>query len=315
MIIDRNIDRNAQINPSKIAGGVFAPPAAKTYYVDRNVGSSGDGSSWQEAFKTVLEAVTQINADYTAGAADTYSRGRMRRLYIAEGYYIELPMTLTANDVHIVGAAPGTYDSTVLFGSSVAGTATATAGGPALTVTGSNNTIEGMGFFTWDANYSALRLGANPSDPDTPTRSGPLSNVIRNCSFTKDGADLMDGGILSYDIAGTLIEWCTFATSCKTYGVKIDTNGVNNPIDPVVRFCKFTGTPTGILMAAGHNGLFWNNWFMNDTSDTADTCDTPIVINGTSAQAWNNWAQGVNAADVVTGSGTISEIRNWGDDS
>lgn len=294
-----------------LAAGLV-PPENK-YYVSRNVGTSGDGSSWAEAFKTIGEAIAAVNLAYSLAQYPT--RGRNTMIIVDEGYYIELPLTLTANDCHIISAAPGTYDKTVLYGSSVAGTPTVTSGGPALTITGSNCTVEEMGFFTHDVLYPALRIGTNAGDPDTPTVSSPTGTKILNCAFTKEPEDGQIGGILDYDIAGSLIDGCTFSTSCKDYGIKIASNGVVNPIDNIVRNCKFTGVPTGILQAAGHNALYHDNRFMDDTSDTADTCDTPIVIDATSGQAWDNWAQGVDAADAVTGTGTISEIRNWGDNS
>lgn len=315
MIRDRNIAANAMINPSKImGGGLGLYPVARTYYVDRNTGISGDGLSWQDAFLTIGEAIAVVNADYTAGASNVYSKGRMRRIIIAEGWYSEVPLVLTANDVHIISVAPGHHDPTVLYGSATKGGWDINSGGPALSIRGHNNTIENLGLFTYDVLYPCLRIGGNASDADGLGVSNVVGNAIINCGFVRDVADGCDGGILDYGMDGTLVEGCFFGTSQATYGVKHATNGVINPVNPVVRFCRFVGVPTGILMAQGHNGFFWKNWFMDDTSDRADTCDTPIVINGT-GQAWENYAQGVNAADIVTGSGTISEIRNWGDDS
>jgi hypothetical protein len=288
-------------------------PIENTYYVSRNVAQSGDGSSWEEAYKTITEAVTEVNRRHTA--SEGMLRGRNTRIIIDEGFYSEPPITLTANDCHIIGAAPGHHDSTVLYGSATLGGFDIGAGGPALSIRGSNCTIENMGFFTYDVLYAALRIGANAGDPDTPTAIAPTGTAIINCAAIRDIADGCDGGILDYGADGTLIDGCFFSTSCKTYGVKVATNGVINPVNPIVRNSRFVGTPTGILQAAGHNGLYYDNRFMDDTSDRPDTCDTPIVITASSAQCWNNWAQGVNAADVVTGAGTYSEIRNWGDDS
>ena len=288
-------------------------PPGNTYYVSRNVGASGDGKSWDDAFLTIGEAVAAVNLAFSQAQFPT--RGRNTRIIVDEGYYIELPMTLTASDCHIVSAAPGTYDKTVLYGSSVAGTPTVDSGGPALTVSGSNCTIQGMGFFTHDVLHPALRLGANAGDPDTPTVASITGTKVIDCAITKEIEDGQIGGILDYDIAGSLIDGVTFSTSCKDYAIKIASNGVVNPIDNIVRNCKVTGVPTGILQAAGHNAVYYDNRFMDDTSDTADTCDFPIVIDATSGQAWNNFAQGVLAADVVTGTGTIVEVRNWGSDS
>lgn len=294
------------------SGGIVA--AGSKYYVSRNKAGTGDGSSWDKAFLTLAEAIAVVNAAYTAGSYSS-NRGRNTVIYIDEGWYAEVPVALTASDCTIIAASPGHHDSTVLYGVPVAGTFSGVAGGPALTIRGSNNTVIELGIYTSDPLYASLRNGANASDGDGVVAIAPTGNKFINVSCVRDVADGSLGGILDYGGDGTLIDGCFFSTSCKNYGVRIASNGVVNPVNPIVRNSRFIGTPSGIVQAAGHNGLYHDNRFMDDTSDRADTCDTPIVITATSGQAWNNWAQGVNAADVVTGAGVTSEIRNWGDDS
>jgi hypothetical protein len=318
MIRDRNIASNANINPAKLMGGIAGGgsffPVAETYYVDRNTGTSGDGKSIDEAFLTFNEAILKVNADYTAAANNGKSKGRMRRIVVMEGWYSETGSSLTANDVHIIGAAPGHHDSIVLYGSLTAGDYDDGAVRPMLSLRGSNCTIENIGFVNRGATHSCVRFGANASDPDSPTRIGTVGNELINVDFVRDQADAAKYGLLDYGMDGTLVYGCFFSTSISTAGVYTASDGVVNPVNPVMVRNRFVGVPTGIQINAGHNALIWRNWFMDDTSDRADTSDTPIVINGT-GQAWENYAQGVNAADIVTGSGTISEIRNFGDDS
>jgi len=306
MIKDRNIDPFANIDPSKILGGGFAmTPVAKTYYVDRNVGVSGDGEAFDRAFLTIGEAVAAANADYTAGANNPRSRGRMRRIIVAEGWYSEVPLTLTAGDCHIIGVGPGGGDASVLYGSATAGGYDSSAGGPALKVTGSNVTIEHLGMFTYDNSYASLQLGA---------LSGAVySCKVLNCNFTRDQADGAVGGILCYDLDDTSIIGNFFSTSCKDYGLWSKTDGVNNPVNTVIWGNRFVGTPIGIEVG-GHNALCMWNMFYDDTSDRADTCDYPIVVDG-SAICWRNFSQGTTAAELVTGSGTILDIGNFGSDS
>ena len=300
------------INPSKImggglgfgGGGLIAP--AMTYYVDRNTGLSGDGMSLQNAFLTFAEAVAQVNADYAAGANNVYSSGRMRRIVVGEGWYSEVPVTLTASDVHIVGNAPGNHDSIVLYGSATAGGWDITSGGPALTVTGDNCTIENIGMFTYDQLYYALQIG-DLAVSTTGTK-------IVNCNFVRDVADGQLGGILDYGADGTLIAGCYFSTSCLTYGIRSLTNGVINPVNLQVHGCRFVGTPTGIQQDAGHNALYTWNMFHDDTSDRDDTCDTPIVIEATSGICFRNFSQGTNKAGIITGGGTILDVGNFGSD-
>ena len=54
---------------------------------------------------------------------------------------------------------------------------------------------------------------------------------------------------------------------------------------------------------------------MDATDDRDDTCDTPIVAAATSLISFENYAQGVNANDVATGSGIKLEANNYGDDT
>jgi hypothetical protein len=302
------------VNFSQGFSGANSP--GKVYYVSRNrqEDTSGDGSSWEQAFLTLAEAIAAVNADYSNGT--TPDEGRNRHIYIAEGWYAEVPVILTASDVHIIGVAPGHHDSTVIYGVPVAGTFSGVAGGPTLTITGSNNTIMNVGWYCSDPLYGAIRNGANASDGDAanPGASGPTGNAFINCGFVRDVADGELCGIDDLGADGTLIDSCFFSTSCKDMGVRSRTNGVINPVNLVVRNCRFVGTPTGIAIQAGHNALLDSNSFFDDTSDRPDVVDTPIVITATSAMCINNYGM-TTKANLITGAGTINDIGNWGSDS
>ena len=313
--------RNLQVDDQLFIEGKaisMANTGGKVYYVDRNhngAGSSGDGSSWDQAFLTLGEAIAKVNADYTA-AGNSNSRGRMRYIFVAEGWYAEVPVILTASDVTICGVAPGNHDSTCVYGVPVAGTFSGVAGGPTITVTGSNNTIMNLGVYCSDPLYGAIRNGSNASDGDAanPGASAPTGNAFINCSFVRDTADGELCGIDDLGADGTLIDGCFFSTSCKTHGIRSRTNGVVNPVNLVVRNCRFVGTPIGVEIQAGHNALIESNLFLDDTSDRADVVDYPIVITATSGICYNNFSMLTKAA-IVTGAGTITDVGNYGSDS
>ena len=303
------LDTTSREIASLIAG--FIPPGNK-FYVSRNVGSSGDGSSWDEAFKTITEAVAAVNLAYSLAQYPTQGRNTM--IIIDEGWYAELPQTLTASDCIIIAAAPGYHDSTVLYGVPVAGVFSGVAGAPALTISGSNNSIIGLGAFTSDPLYGAIRNGANAGDPDSPTVSGPTGNKFLNCSFIRDVADGELCGIDDLGADGTLIDGCFFSTSCKTHGVRSRTNGVINPVNLVVQNSRFVGTPIGVEIQAGHNALIDSCHFLDDTSDRPDVCDYPVVITATSGAVTRCYSALLKAA-IVTGVGTIVDTGNYGSDS
>ena len=303
MIKDRNIAANAAINPSKINGLVGS--AGTTYYVDRRVGSSGDGKSWAEAFKTFQEAITKVNADYTASAIP--SGGRNRTIVVGEGWYAETPSTLTASDVHIIGVAPGTHDSTVIYGVPVAGTFSGTAAGPALTVTGSNNTIENMGFYTSDPLYPCIQNGGAAADYGG--YAACYGNKFINISFVRDVEDGSIGGILTSAPEGPEIVGCRFSTSNKDYGIKIKSNGVTNPVGVWIKDCKFIGTETGIVKSAGSDVIVEHCLFIDDTTDRDDTITTPITSEGNQLIAIDNYWE-FSDANAITGNGDHLNINN-----
>jgi len=294
-------------------GGAITPGAC--YYVDRNKQSdvSGDGKSWKNAFLTIAEAITAVNSDYTNGYSP--SEGRNRYIFIGEGWYAEVPKILTANDVTIVCVAPGNHDSTVLYGVPVAGTFSGTAGGPALTITGSNNTIYGLGVFTSDPLYAGIRNGANASDGDAlnPGASAPTGNAFINCSFVRDTDNGELCGIDDMGGDGTLIDGCFFSTSCYTHGIRSRSNGVTNPVNLVVRNCRFVGCPIGVEIQAGHNAQILDSIFLSDSSDRPGTMATPVVITATSGYVSGCTAL-TNKAGIVTGAGTIVDVGNMGSD-
>lgn len=310
--------KNLQVDDNLFLGNKaisVANTPGKVYYVDRNHnagGSSGDGSSWDQAFLTIGEAITKVNADYALGTADGDSKGRNRVIYVGEGWYGEVPLTLSASDVTIVGVAPGYHDSVVLYGSATAGGFDITSGGPALTISGSNNTIMNMGFFTYDVLYASVRNGANASDPDTPTASAPTGNAFINCSFIRDQDDGSLGGLDTMGGDGTLIRDCIFHTSCKDWGIRVRTNGVTNPVQTMIEGCKFSGVPIALLNAAtAEDTIFRNNVVIDDTSDRPGTVTVPISNTGglNLIAMWNFWE--FSEAAAITGAGDHLMVENY----
>ncbi len=271
-------------------GAINTP--GQVYYVDRNSGG-GDGSSWGDAFLTITEAITAVNADYTGSLAP--GGGRNRYIFIGEGYYAEEPVTLSASDVTIVCIAPGTHDSTVFWGNGTAGSFTPSdTGAPAITITGDNNTIVGLGIVNRSSGLFQAVLIAD----------GALANKFVGCKITKDAADSCTYGF--EDLGNAFTEWhdCEFTVSCKTAGIRLY-SATNNGIQQRVNNCRFIGGPTGVLIdAASHQAEISYCRFVDDTSDTAETMDTPILNNGGVKISVLECIAETSTADQVTGSGT-----------
>lgn len=288
----------AKITPEEIVGAGTITPG-NVYFVSRNVGASGDGKTWDTAFKTISEGIAQLNADYTAAVLP--SKGRNGVLYIGEGYYSEVPVSLTCNDAKIICVAPGTHDSTVFYGSGTAGSYAGTTTAPALTITGSNNTIYGLGVVN-------ISSGLQPAIKIADTA---FSNKLVNCKITKDVADSSSYGIEDLGNAYTEIIGCEFTISCKTAGIRLY-SGTYNSIQIKIKDCVFYGCPTGVLVdAAAHDCLIQNCTFLDDDSDTADVCDTPILNNAGTSLIVRNCYSLHTTANLVTGVGISHEADNF----
>ena len=285
------------------------------YYVSRNITASGDGTSWKTAYKTIGEAITAVNAAYTAAAQPF--KGRNTRIIVGEGWYGEVGMTLTASDVEIIGMGPGSNinDGTVLYGSLTAGGFDAGALVPVIRVTGSSVTFKNMGFMNSASGlYPCITVG-------TSGVTGPSNVSFDGCFFPRDVADAYTYAIEDYGNEGMRVENCYFSQSAKTGGILIASNGVNNPVNDWIVNSKFIGTPVGIHQTAGHNTLIKGNWFVDASDDRPDTIDNPINVVATSAFATGNFAPMNTLAEFDAGAVAVclgnmcsdSAAANWPD--
>lgn len=285
-------------SPSAFGGSLYGKP--KVYFVSRNVTRSGDGSSWAQAFKTITEAIAKVNQDYTLGYMP--DNGRNRLIVIGEGWYSEVGMTLTASDCTIISNASGSRisDGSVLYGSLTAGGWDAGALVPALRITGSANLIGGVGFMNSASGaYPCITTGLAGA-------SGPTDNKFLGCFFPRDVDNAYTYAIELLGNEGEVVENCQFSQSAKTAGVRIDTNGVTNPVNNQVLNSRFCGMPTGILQGAGHNTLIKANWFFSASDDRPGTMVNPLNIVATTSFSTGNYAPDTNIAAFDAGSVNVS---------
>ena len=280
-------------------------PAGNIWYVSRNVAASKGGKTWDTAFKTFKEAIAQVNADFTAAAQPDVGRNTV--IYVGEGWYGETPTTLTASDCHIIGTAPGSHDSIVIYGSATAGGFDNPSAGPALIIEGSNNTIENIGFFTHDPLYMCVRDGAHSSDG---AQKHTYNNAFINCNFVRDSDNGSFGGIDVVSNEGPYIIGCRFSTSTNVAAIRIRSNGDTNPVGVRIEDCHFVGTPIGIQIVAGHQTFIRHNFFYDDTTDRSEEIDTCVDNAGSSSTTYiENYAEFTEGNQVV--GGTSVKINNF----
>jgi len=292
----------------KYALDVIAPPG-NVWFVSRNVFSSGDGKAWDTAFKTIGEAIAQVNEDYIAALPPT--KGRNATIYIGEGWYSETPLLLTANDVTIIGVAPGSHDPVVLYGSGTLGGWDSGAGGPALSIVGSNCDFINMGFFTHDALYPAVREGGHVGD--TGLNAGYVNvtgNRYLKCSFVRNVDNGSLGGLDIASSEGPDIFGCRFSTSQKDWAIRIRSNGHTNPVGVNIKDAMFVGMPIGVQIVAGSDNIVQHCIFMDDMTDRAGAISTPITNEGNNLIAIENYWE-FDDANSITGNGDHLNINNF----
>ncbi len=286
--------------------------AGPTYHVSRNILRSGDGSSWDSAFKTIGEAIAKVNNDYSDALQP--SKGRNSRILIGEGWYSETTMTLTASDCHITGVAPGYMGRTVLYGSLTAGGWDDGNTGPALAITGWNNTIENIDFVNRSATISGVYANCgspteHPCIVEGTYALGVGYNKYVNLGFMRDQQDAASWGIISYSQDHTLIENCVLnGRSLKLGGIAFPSMSGNNHSADIVRNCYFYGTPTGIYQNSSHNTWIHHNFFA-DQGANAETMTNPCNIAGGTAYMMLNFAPDNTEAEFNAGGSGI-ELGN-----
>ena len=295
-----------------IGGGYL--PAGGRLLVSRNVSASGDGSTWDKAYKTIGEAVAVVNAAYALGISP--SKGRNTEILIGEGWYSETTVTLTASDCTIRGVAPGSRGRVVLYGSLTAGGWDDGNTGPALSITGWNNTIADIGLVNRSATISAGTyaggLGTEVEHPcilEGTYALGVGYNKFVNLDFMRDQPDAASWGILSYSQDGTYILGCDFnGRSLKLGGISFNSMSGNNHVQDKVLRCDFYGTPTGIYQLGSHNTSIRYNTF-DDNGANGETITNPCNIAGGTARMMHNDAPTVTEANFNAG-GSGTELAN-----
>ena len=283
------------------------------FYVSRNVAISGDGSSWGQSFKTIGEGIAALN---WANANDRwrYPSGRNMVLYIAEGWYGETTITLTASDCTIMGVAPGNMGRTVLYGSLTAGGFDDGNTGPALAITGWNNTIENIDLVNRSATIAGVYAGGVVHTEHPCILEGtylvPVGyNKYVNCGFMRDQLDAASWGIISYSADHTLIDRCTFnGASLKEGGIAFQSGTGTNHSADIVRNCYFYGCPTGIWQNSSHNTWIHHNFF-SDQGAVGITSDAPCNIAGGTAYMYFNFAPDNTEAEFNAGASGIEKAN------
>lgn len=267
-------------------------PRNQDYYrfVDGNKSVSGDGKTWDNAFATISDAIT--NANLTANS------GRGITIFVAPGDYIEVASsvpTLSASDVLIVGI--GTPDDTLWYGSGTAGTKSA-ASDHLLHITGNNNIIQNLSLYTNKNTKASIYLeNAN-------------GNLIQNCFFspqTQDGVKycIQFAGGSNNTIIGNNFQ------GALTAAILVNA-GTGSADDNIIFNNTFIGTGIGVQVTdVAHNLIIRKNLFL-DGSNTSENMTNAITISaghtaGQITVVENDFEQ--SAANDISDSGAVAPLE------
>lgn len=308
---------------SSVALATFSLFAEAIHYVDANVGASGDGTSWDTAFKTIQEAIGP------AGAADQGDR-----VYVAQGIYDNgggtgavlemqtntavyggfangdgwadrdpatkitmLDGTFTALHV-VIGADTSTLDGFVITG----GVADGTAGGGMYNDGCSPTVIDCV--FTMNDTYDSGVASEKGLGGAIYNVNGASPHVER-CTFFNNWADLGGGGIYNDDSSPTIV-------SCLFYGhfsgAAIENRNWSMPTIINSTVANNTVFPGAAGMYSGEgsaprvsNSIFHDNAIGNTGMNDANPTFTNCLIQGSGGSAnWNRdyGTDGGNNIDV-----------------
>ncbi|MEN8220244.1 MAG: Calx-beta domain-containing protein [Pseudomonadota bacterium] len=202
---------------------------AATRHVDGEVTSSGDGSSWVEAFKTIQEAID---------ASATFDE-----IWVKQGTYV-LSSSINVNKwVNIYGGFDGT--ETVLSQRDWKANVTTVDGNNATRgfyITTHNSTLDG--FTITHGKVDGYGAGIYVEKATRPT--------IINCTFTENSARGYGGAIFNHENSSPTITNCTFIENRAEHGGAIFNHDYSTP---TITNCRFFNNHTNSRGGAIYNHI------------------------------------------------------------
>lgn len=286
---------DVQAGRLRVAGADFPNLAGRTYYVDSNASVSRNGTGWDTAFRTMVEAFAVIDSGDTI-----IFRGNVRE---------QLTSPTGAADITIIGAGPRPRhaDTHPLNGELSAATwklpASGSTNNPLLILRNPGWRLINILFAAHASNY-ALRLDRT-ADEDATEQDASHLQVI-GCRFASGAGGINDvGGCFNVRIEGCHFQALTTACILGVGNIGVGqlaweiinnhfnnfTNGVKIAAhECVIKGNYFTdgGTPNTTYVLNTNNGGGRDNFVVENYFQTATAnFNTPDIV-GTATDVWNN---------------------------
>jgi hypothetical protein len=220
-----------------------------TWYVNGDKSASGNGKSWDRAFKTITEAITASSADDV--------------IFVAPGDYDEgAALAITQENLRIIGPGNDARQQAMIWSNA--------ASHHLMTINAHNVEIAGLGFTQTKDTYDCIQVS---------TTASYFKVWIHDCRF--DGYGQGEHGVhlgTTYDSPDNCIEWNKFrafqtaaiymyttrgtcrhnyiATAAGAIGIHLPATGANRPENFVTDndILGVNSTDTGITVAAVNAG-------------------------------------------------------------
>jgi len=266
----------------------------KVYHVDASISASGDGTTWEKAFKTIAEAIAICDNDYTDDA--------LYYVFIAPGEYVEDDLLFAGHGLQMIGLGnPGSDSGVHILGE--AGAAYCVLGLAGANCSFQNLDIQAAGaepaIYIPAMDNCVFKNCVIRGVPATTTYGIEMkdtrSSKIIDCLFSEAGQGFLtyviyaSGGADQYmidsEISGNMI--CGTATSvkgifiestCTVYGNVIDRNMIN--------LAAAGGSPKGIDNDAAGVNLITDNYVVMPNGKTPiESASSPTGMIGNHTMA------------------------------
>jgi len=241
---DGDYDADGKTNVEEYKAGTNPTKAPVSFYVNAAVASSGDGTKWSNAFKTIQEAINAANiSDEIWLKRGTYLLSSQITVNKAVGIYGGFDGSETMRDQRDWETNVTTIDGQDSVYHCFYVTSDATIDG--LTITGGN--ADGSGW-TDNAGGGILNAGYSPTITNCSFSGNSATNygggiyndfgsspIITNCTFSGNRA-YYGGGIINFGNSSLTITNCTFSDNSAISGGGI----CNDHSSPTITNCTFS---------------------------------------------------------------------------
>jgi hypothetical protein len=254
-VLRKGVSSLSDLKDGYLGLGAFAVGANNVYYVDGNIGVSGDGTSWEQAISTLAAAITLSNASIASGKFGWAARN----VIFARGDTLTENLTVLPNKCDVIGC--GSYDET-----------------PTVGIRGIHPIGSGAYMGTRFINCFFDTAGAGGNIFTFPATTSGVSFL--NCTFDAKGSTKAGSAIVASGLCQLTIKDCRFIGAYTDSVIELLTGEFN---DLLVQGNIVQGADVGIEVVAATTsegaGYIVDNYVCTTGVGIKDSSGIMYVIN------------------------------------